>query len=181
MQLSAIKLIKITLDSKRILEQFGEPIDFYMNSEVDIETYFALYQHQSNGITNELMALLATIIRTSSGQLLLGPDDRLPISIIPDVIRAVLQQMDQVRNQQLNPNGDWTTARLVSIGSMAKEWGILPHVIRDTATTYDLMVFDVINTWEKYQIDKATGKSSYEPSLEQMKEMMAQAKGAKNE
>jgi len=181
MQLSAIKLITITLDSDTVIKYFGEPVVFYMHSDVDINTYFDLYRLQSTGISNELMALIKTIIRDKDGSLLLDENETIPTMIVPDLVRAIIYQMDQVRNQTLNPNGDWLTAQLVTIGAIAKEYGVLPHVIRDTATTYDLMIFDITNTWERYQYNKASGKNVDEPNVEQMKAMLAAVKGNKDD
>jgi len=181
MQLGAIKLIKITLDSDVVIKYFGEPVEFYIHSEVDINTYFNLYKTQAKGISNELMAIIRTLVRDKKGNLLLDESETLPTMIVPELVRAIVHHMDQVRNQDLNPNGDWLTAQLVTIGAIAKEYGVLPHVVRDTATTYDIMIFDVANTWEKFQHDKANGKTMAEPNLEEMQAMMAAAKGIKHD
>lgn len=42
---------------------------------------------------------------------------------------------------------------------MAKYYGVLPSVIIEQASTYDLMVYDVSVTWEQHQYDKANGNS----------------------
>lgn len=181
MQLSAIKLVTITLDSEQVIKHFGEPVIFYMHSEVDIDTYFALYRLQAKGITNELMAHIRKVVLNNDGTQMLEEHETLPTMIVPYLVGAVIQQMDQVRNQDLNPNGDWLTAQLVTIGAIAKEYGQLPHVIRDTATTYDLMIYDVARTWEKYHHDRANGKTMTEPNLEEMQAMMAAAKGIKHD
>jgi hypothetical protein len=48
---------------------------------------------------------------------------------------------------------------------------MLPHVVQNEATTFDLMVYDVVNTWENYKINKSQGKLA-EPSQEALQEMM---------
>lgn len=48
---------------------------------------------------------------------------------------------------------------------------MLPHMVQNEATTFDLMVYDVVNTWENYKINKQHGKI-LEPSQEQLQEMM---------
>lgn len=181
MQLSDIRLTEIILDDPIVIKYFGEPVTFYIRPDQNITTYFSVYQYQEKGITNELMSVIKTIILNQDGSQLLNESETLPTIIVPYIVRKITEHLDQVRNQDLNPNGDWNTARLITIGAMAKEYGILPHVIRDTATTYDLMVYDVAQTWERYQYDKANGKTTSEPNLEQMKAMMAKVKGNTDE
>jgi hypothetical protein len=40
---------------------------------------------------------------------------------------------------------------MITIGHLAKTYGILPSEVASRATTYDLMVTDVLTTWENYQ------------------------------
>ena len=40
-------------------------------------------------------------------------------------------------------------------------YGLLPSEIIQRATSYDLMVTDVLATYEKYEMDKATGNVDY--------------------
>ena len=48
---------------------------------------------------------------------------------------------------------------MINIGMIAKHYGILPSQVRESATTYDLMIYDVMMSWEKYQQDQAEGKT----------------------
>jgi hypothetical protein len=48
---------------------------------------------------------------------------------------------------------------LITIGALAKHYGLLPSDVAARATTFDLMVYDVSMTWEQHQQDKAEGKS----------------------
>lgn len=56
---------------------------------------------------------------------------------------------------------------------MAKTYGVLPSRVLAEATTFDLMVYDVMITWERDQQDKAEGKKTV-PNLsqQQMMDMM---------
>lgn len=173
-----IPLVPIIIDNERVQSILGESLVFYMLRELDIDTYFKVYRLQSTGITNELMAVLRSLLLDKSGNRILSDDEMLPVAIISEVIIAINATLDKVRNQDLNPSGDWNTAHLITIGYLAKTYGVLPHVIRDTATTYDLMIYDVANTWERYQYEKSQGKGLVDqPSLEDMKAMMAKARG----
>ncbi len=66
------------------------------------------------------------------------------------------------------------------IGRMAKEYGMLPSQIEREATTYDIMITDVLATYENYQQQTASGKvdpSVYEFSQAELESMMEKANG----
>ena len=68
---------------------------------------------------------------------------------------------------------------MINIGMMAKHYGVLPSVIRESATTYDLMIYDVMMSWEQYQHEQASGKNPT-PQLSQ-EQMMAALERVKKE
>ena len=47
---------------------------------------------------------------------------------------------------------------MLNVGHIAKTYGVLPSYVREHATTYDLMIADVMNSWEEYQINRAQNK-----------------------
>jgi hypothetical protein len=49
---------------------------------------------------------------------------------------------------------------MISIGHIAKTYGVLPSRVRDEATAFDIMITDVYSTWERIQFDKANGRES---------------------
>jgi hypothetical protein len=57
---------------------------------------------------------------------------------------------------------------------MAEKYGKLPHEIEQNATTYDLMVLDVISSYDKHEHDKANGKglSEYNYTVDELQAMM---------
>lgn len=42
---------------------------------------------------------------------------------------------------------------MISIGHIARTYGLLPSEVLARATTYDIMITDVYTTWENYQKD----------------------------
>lgn len=40
---------------------------------------------------------------------------------------------------------------MITIGRMAERYCLLPHEVEQNATTYDLMISDVLATYEKYE------------------------------
>lgn len=72
---------------------------------------------------------------------------------------------------------------MIMIGRMAKEYGMLPSQVEQQATTYDIMISDVLATYENYQQQKASGKvdpSVYEFSQDELEKMMEKANGNKH-
>lgn len=69
---------------------------------------------------------------------------------------------------------------MIMIGRMAKEYGMLPSQIEQQATTYDIMISDVLASYENFQQQKASGKvdpSVYEFSQEELEKMMEKSRG----
>jgi len=69
---------------------------------------------------------------------------------------------------------------MIMIGRMAKEYGMLPSQVEQQATTYDIMITDVLATYNNYQQQKQSGKvdpSVYEYSQDELIKMMEQKHG----
>jgi hypothetical protein len=69
---------------------------------------------------------------------------------------------------------------MIMIGRMAKEYGMLPSQVEQQATTYDIMITDVLATYDNYQQQKQSGKvdpSVYEYSQDELIKMMEQKHG----
>jgi len=63
---------------------------------------------------------------------------------------------------------------------MAKDLGMLPSQVEKDATTYDIMVMDVLSTYENYQQQKANGKvdpSVFQYTQDELKAMMEKSRG----
>jgi len=67
---------------------------------------------------------------------------------------------------------------MINIGMIAKHYGQLPSTVREFGTTYDLMIYDVMMSWEQYQQERAEGKTQT-PNLTQ-EEMLKMVERTKN-
>lgn len=67
---------------------------------------------------------------------------------------------------------------MINIGMIAKQYGQLPSTVREFGTTYDLMIYDVMMSWEQYQQEKSNGNNPA-PNLSQ-EQMMAMMEKVKN-
>lgn len=63
---------------------------------------------------------------------------------------------------------------MINIGRMAEKYGMLPHQVEQSATTYDLMISDVLATYDKYEQAKAKG-GTLDPSVYNFKQEELQA------
>lgn len=48
---------------------------------------------------------------------------------------------------------------MITIGRLAKQYGLLPSDVASRATTFDLMVTDVLASYETYEYYKSQGKT----------------------
>lgn len=67
---------------------------------------------------------------------------------------------------------------MITVGFMAKTYGLLPSEVLANATTFDVMVTDVYTTWEQHEMDKAQGKPPTTDQFDQdeLKKMMERTK-----
>jgi hypothetical protein len=70
---------------------------------------------------------------------------------------------------------------MISIGHIAKTYGLLPSEVLERATTFDLMVTDVYTTWERHENDKANGRPTDLTNVDpaEIKQMWEAAKDGK--
>ena len=47
---------------------------------------------------------------------------------------------------------------MISIGRMAEKYSLLPSEICERATTFDIMITDVVATYDNYKMAKSSGK-----------------------
>ena len=69
---------------------------------------------------------------------------------------------------------------MIMIGRMAEKFGMLPSEVAERATTYDIMINDVLAAYDNYQQQKANGKvdpSVYQYTEAELKAMMEQSRG----
>ena len=72
----------------------------------------------------------------------------------------------------------WASARLITIGEMARTFGCLPSEVDSRATTFDLMVYDVLMAWDQHKQDKQNGNlAPPNVSEEELLKILKKAKG----
>ena len=94
------KLVKLSLDSERILEAYGEPVDFYMYDRQSIPTYLQLSQLEND--TGALVDTVKSLVMDESGNRMLAEDDELPAFAMVEMIEKVVGQLGNAAGQTLN-------------------------------------------------------------------------------
>lgn len=71
---------------------------------------------------------------------------------------------------------------MISVGRMAKMYGLLPSQVKNFGTTYDIKVTEAMISWENklYEESKTGVPAAPNLSQEQMKAMIEKVKGKKH-
>jgi hypothetical protein len=94
------ELIQIVLDHPEIVEEFGEPVIFYMKDYVDINTYFEFFKNQTDN-DNGLNQVLQKIILKENGEPVLGADDTLPIRLAIGALSKINENLGKSNTKSL--------------------------------------------------------------------------------
>jgi hypothetical protein len=95
------QLIEIVLDNEDIVKEYGEPIVFYMNDFVDINTYFDFFRSQTDGKNSGLNQVLKRIILNKEGQPVMGDDEALPVDLAIAVLGKVNENLGKSKTKPL--------------------------------------------------------------------------------
>lgn len=93
------KLEKLVLDSPKILEEFGEPIEFYMYDRQDIVTYLKLSELKDN--TAGLIEAVKGLVKTSTGKPAIHDNQELPVTVMVALIEKVVAYLGNGASQIL--------------------------------------------------------------------------------
>lgn len=86
------ELVEVVIDDQDIVENYGEPITFWMREFVDLNTYFEYFRSQSEHQGDALTEILRKVILNKEGKPALGKDDELPV----DISLAAIGKMNDV-------------------------------------------------------------------------------------
>jgi len=93
------KLIKLALDSERILESYGEPVEFYMYDRQSIPTFLKLSQLEND--TGALVDTVKQLVMDAKGNRMLEEDEELPAFAMVEMIEKVVGQLGNAAGQTL--------------------------------------------------------------------------------
>ena len=94
------ELIQLIIDAPDIVEEYGEPVVFYMHDYLDITTYFDFYRAQANA-DGTLESQLRKIILNDKGQPCLNDGFTLPINLAIAVLGKVNDNLGKSKTKSL--------------------------------------------------------------------------------
>ena len=99
------QLIKIIIDDEKIVEKYGETIDFFMYDRQPIEVYMQLTEVSKDNTEGQNILELANVTRkvvlNEKGDPILGPNKMLPFDIMIQVITKSLEKLGNEQTQTL--------------------------------------------------------------------------------
>jgi hypothetical protein len=103
------QLIEVVLDSEDIINEFGEPVIFYMKDYVDITTYFEFYKFQNEGSEN-FNTILRRLILNAEGNTVLKDDEALPVQLAVGALSKINENLGKLNpkssmSETGNPQG----------------------------------------------------------------------------
>jgi hypothetical protein len=97
------ELIEVVLDSEGIVNEYGEPITFYMKDFVDINTYFDFFRSQNEKSANDLNKFLAKLILDKEGQPVLNEEETFPIDITIEALAKINETLGKSKTKSSIP------------------------------------------------------------------------------
>jgi hypothetical protein len=98
------QLIEVVLDNEELINEYGEPVKFWMMDYVDISTYFDFFRSQGEGQGEELNTLLRKIILNAEGKPAIGDDESLPIDISVAALTKINETLGKSKTKSLIQN-----------------------------------------------------------------------------
>ena len=145
----APKLIKIVLDKEKIVEEYGEPLEFFIYDRQPLEVFGRLANAEKENFS-EIADLMKDLILDEEGNPVMSEDKQLPFDIVVATMGEVSQTPGEVTNHAVRP-GDSDTNFILLLDTLATRYSKLPSQIVREGDSFDLMVMDVALTYEKYQ------------------------------
>lgn len=91
-------LKKITLDSKEIVEKYGDSVEFWMYDRFDMDMYLRMSQVNGQDVT-EISKLVRDVVLNEAGDPVLKSDEVLPPDMMLKVIESAVRQMGNLESQ----------------------------------------------------------------------------------
>lgn len=92
------KLQKFSLDSEYVIDEYGEPLEFYMYDRYPMPTYIRLSTVQPSD-TAGMLDVIRELVLDAQGTTMLDADDQLPPKVMVDMINVVVEQLGNLAGQ----------------------------------------------------------------------------------
>ena len=86
------QLIKFVLDDNDIIEEFGEPVEYWSWDRQPLETFMRLANSQGSD-TAGMIDIVKTLILDEAGQPIISTDTMLPSHVLIKVIAQIVERL----------------------------------------------------------------------------------------
>lgn len=93
------ELHQLCLDEEEIINNYGEPITFWIRDHIDINTYFDFYRYQSEKNGDELFNTIKRLVLTADGQPAIVDDEILPIDVTLNLLIKVNEFLGKLKTK----------------------------------------------------------------------------------
>jgi hypothetical protein len=90
------QLIKILIDDKEIVKEYGEPIEFYCYDRQPMGTYLKLAQLNQKDMP-EVVKTISELVLNEKGEPALNDNELLPLDITVKVIERVVSKLGNLK------------------------------------------------------------------------------------
>jgi hypothetical protein len=94
------ELLEIKIDTPEIIEEYGEPVVFYMKDYVDINTYFDFFRAQTDK-DSELDTILRKIVLNEKGEPSIKEGHTLPVDLAVAVLTKINDNLGKSKTKSL--------------------------------------------------------------------------------
>lgn len=94
------QLVKLEIDDQETVEEYGEPLEFYIYDRQSIDTYMKLASLDEKN-QSEIVNLINGMVYDESGELILADDNTLPINLLGKLITKVVSNLGNVTSQTI--------------------------------------------------------------------------------
>jgi hypothetical protein len=94
------QLIKKTITEEKIVQKYGDVIDFYMYDRYEMSDYIKLINTEENDIVS-LSTVVKRMVMDETGRSIVSDGEIIPTDILMQLVKEVVNHLGNVGNQTL--------------------------------------------------------------------------------
>ena len=87
------KLIPVTIDDAKIVEKYGEPLEFFIYDRQDMDTFMKLARLEGEEDVGVLSDIVSAMILDENGNRIISEDNTLPTEVMLKVIETTVRYL----------------------------------------------------------------------------------------
>jgi len=95
------QLTKIVIDDPKIVEAYGESLEYYIWDRQDMETFMRLASLEEGNNFGELSKIVQLMVLDEKGTPIISKDNQLPIDVMIKVVEATVKSLGNTVTQTL--------------------------------------------------------------------------------